>query len=100
MTYVADQTSEEIRAHMRMLQALPGWNDPLSTRLFDEIQLLDRQMVDAGRWRRLVNASEMAFPVAAISDDPENDGLMIYGRKRMEAFIDRLDEIPAIYQGC
>lgn len=97
MTYVTDQTSDEIRAHMRMLKALPGWNDPLSDRLFKEIQLLDAQAVDASRWRRLVNASEMAFPVAAISDDPENDGPMVYGRKRMESFMDGLDEIPNTY---
>ena len=43
MTYVTDQTSAEIRAHMRMLKALPGWNDPLSDRLFKEIQALDAQ---------------------------------------------------------
>lgn len=52
---------------------------------------------DAARWRRLVNASEMAFPVAAIADDPENDHTMLYGRKRLEDFIDRCDEIPDTY---
>jgi hypothetical protein len=52
---------------------------------------------DARRWRRLVNASELSFPVTAISDDPENDGPMVYGRRRMESFIDRLDEIPNSY---
>lgn len=52
---------------------------------------------DAARWRRLVNASEMAFPVAAIVDDPENDAIKVYGRKRMEALIDGMDEIPCVY---
>lgn len=52
---------------------------------------------DAARWRRLVNASEMAFPVATIADDPENDCTMVYGRKRLEEFIDRLDEISDTY---
>jgi hypothetical protein len=52
---------------------------------------------DAERWRRLVNASEMAFPVAAIADDPENDRAMLYGRKRLEQFIDSLDEISDKY---
>lgn len=59
---------------------------------------------DAARWRRLVNASELPFPVAAIADDPENDRLMVYGRKRMEQFIDSLDLVsdkfpPAPNQG-
>jgi hypothetical protein len=60
--------------------------------------------VDAARWRRLVNASELPFPVAAIADDPENDRLMVYGRKRLEQFIDSLDLVsdkfpPAPNQG-
>jgi hypothetical protein len=52
---------------------------------------------DAARWRRLVNASEMAFPVATIADDPENEPTMLYGRKRLEAFIDECDEISDTY---
>jgi hypothetical protein len=61
--------------------------------------------VDAARWRRLVNASELPFPVAAIADDPENDRLMVYGRKRLEQFIDSLDLVsdkspPAPNQGA
>lgn len=57
----------------------------------------DSVLEDAARWRRLVNASEMAFPVAAIVDDPENDAMKVYGRKRMEALIDMMDEIPGTY---
>ena len=52
---------------------------------------------DAGRWRRLVNGSELASPVIAMVDDPENDAIMCYGRKRMEALIDMMDEIPNSY---
>ena len=52
---------------------------------------------DAARWRRLVNASELPFPTAAIADDPENDARMVYGRKRLEALIDLMDEIPNTY---
>ena len=52
---------------------------------------------DAARWRRLVNASELAFPVATIVDDPENDKNMLYGRKRLENYIDGLDEISDSY---
>lgn len=52
---------------------------------------------DAARWRRLVNASEMAFPVATIADDPENAYTMLYGRQRLERYIDSLDEISDQY---
>lgn len=48
---------------------------------------------DAARWRRLVNASELPFPVATIADDPENDCMLVYGRERLEALIDMYDEI-------
>ncbi len=56
-----------------------------------------RNEEDAARWRRLVNASEASFPVASIANDPENDARMIYGRKRLEQFIDGLDEISDQY---
>lgn len=52
---------------------------------------------DAARWRRLVNASELEFPIATIVDDPENDARIIYGRKRMEDLVDSYDEIPDFY---
>ena len=41
MTYVTEQTPKELRAHMRRLQAMPGWNEPLSTRLYKEILEMD-----------------------------------------------------------
>lgn len=44
MTFVTDQTSQELRAHMRRLKALPGWNDPLSDRLFKEVQEQDDEL--------------------------------------------------------
>lgn len=40
MTYVRQQTSEELAAHMRYLQGLPGWHDPLADRLWQEIETL------------------------------------------------------------
>lgn len=52
---------------------------------------------DARRWRRLVNASEMPFPIATLCDDPENEARMVYGRKRLEDVIDCYDEIPCEY---
>lgn len=48
---------------------------------------------DAGRWRRLVNASEMSFPVLTIANDPENDCTLSYGRNALENLVDACDEI-------
>lgn len=42
MTYVREQTSAELAAHMRSLQAMPGWFDPLADRLWQEVQSLQR----------------------------------------------------------
>ena len=43
MTYVTEQTSEELRAHMRRLQAMPGWHNPLVDRLWKEVQTLESE---------------------------------------------------------
>ena len=40
MTYVRQQTSEELAAHMRYLQGLPGWHDPLADHLWQEVEAL------------------------------------------------------------
>ena len=40
MTYVREQTSEELDAHMRSLQKMAGWFDPLSDRLWQEVEML------------------------------------------------------------
>lgn len=40
MTYVREQTSEELAAHMRSLQKMAGWFDPLSDRLWQEVEML------------------------------------------------------------
>lgn len=66
-----------------------------------ELRRLDRVNAelekDAARWRRLVNCSEMSFPIATVCSDPENDMRMVYGRKRLEDLIDGFDLIPAEY---
>lgn len=41
MTYVTEQTSAELRRHMTSLKKMPGWHDPLSDRLFKEVQAMD-----------------------------------------------------------
>jgi hypothetical protein len=42
MTYVTDQTSEELRQHMKRLTNMQGWCEPLSNRLWKEIQEQDK----------------------------------------------------------
>ena len=44
MTYVTEQTSAELRAHMRRLQAMPGWHNPLDDRLFKEVVEQDKEI--------------------------------------------------------
>lgn len=44
MTYVTDQTSQELRAHMRRLKAMKGWHEPLADRLYKEILELDKEV--------------------------------------------------------
>ena len=44
MTYVSEQTSEELAAHIRHLQAMPGWHDPLADRLWREVEALRTQL--------------------------------------------------------
>lgn len=44
MTYVTDQTSVELRAHMRRLKAMAGWHEPLADRLFKEVLDLDAEV--------------------------------------------------------
>ncbi|GEM_PF-5842614 len=60
-------------------------------------RLIKKDAEDAARWRRLVNASELAFPLATVVDDPENDKIMRYGRETLENLIDSFDEIPDSY---
>jgi len=40
MTYVREQTSAELAAHMRSLQKMAGWFDPLADRLWQEVEAL------------------------------------------------------------
>ncbi|MFJ2456378.1 hypothetical protein ACIOWK_32540 [Pseudomonas protegens] len=40
MTYVREQSSAELAVHMRSLQKMPGWHDPLADRLWQEVEAL------------------------------------------------------------
>lgn len=42
MAYVTDQTSEELRQHMKRLTNMQGWCEPLSDRLWKEVQEQDK----------------------------------------------------------
>ena len=64
MTYVTEQTSEELRAHMRRLQAMPGWHNPLDDRLWKEVQTLeaerDQLLAEVERLRKPLTPDELA----------------------------------------
>lgn len=49
MTYVSEQTSTELRAHMRVLQKMAGWHEPLADRLFQEITVQDERIARFAR---------------------------------------------------
>lgn len=44
MTYITDQNSAELRAHIRSLQKHPEWRDAVTDRLFKEIVSQDAQI--------------------------------------------------------
>ena len=44
MTYVREQTSAELAAHIRSLQKMAGWFDPLSDRLWQEVEALQAEV--------------------------------------------------------
>ncbi len=46
MAYVTDQNSDELRQHMKRLVNMQGWCEPLSDRLWKEIQEQDKIMSD------------------------------------------------------
>lgn len=48
MTYVREQTSAELAAHMRSLKKMAGWFDPLADRLWQEVEALKAEN-DAAR---------------------------------------------------
>lgn len=50
MTYVTEQTSAELRAHMRRLKAMAGWHEPLADRLFKEIVAQDEAIYGCDEW--------------------------------------------------
>lgn len=41
--YVRDMNGAELCAHMRRLQAMPGWHDPLSDSLYARVRALEAE---------------------------------------------------------
>lgn len=49
MTYVREQTSEELAAHMRSLQRMAGWFQPLADRLWREVEALQATIAEQAK---------------------------------------------------
>lgn len=61
MPYVTDMNAQQIRAHMKKLQAMPGWHERLADRLYKEVLDRDARIVWLKQWleeenRQLKNA--------------------------------------------
>lgn len=96
MTYVTEQTSEQLAAHMRMLQAMPGWHEPLADRLWVEVQ---RLQADLESHKRMLLAACVGFGAVgeALGADSEDDaseieGLAVELRKDAERYRFMRDE--------
>ena len=93
MKYVREQTSAELAAHIRSLQKMAGWFDPLSDRLWQEVEALQAELAglktgyeayervnaelkaecealrkDAGRWQFVRNPVGSGSPFANWSE--------------------------------
>lgn len=73
MTYVREQSSTELAVHMRSLQKMPGWHDPLADRLWQEVEALKAEVAGLRTGYEAyerVNA-ELKAEVEALRDDLE-----------------------------
>jgi len=61
--YVRDMNPQELRAHMRRLQAMRGWHDPLADSMYAEIQRLDSAILD------LMTANSSLAAAAIVPDE-------------------------------
>ncbi len=66
MTYVRDQSSAELAMHIRSLQKMSGWHDPLADRLWKEVEEL--KSLAADRNNRII---ELATELNAARDEIE-----------------------------
>lgn len=70
--------------------------DGLVLAMAQEIEELRKDREDAIRYRKILAASEREFPLVSVCDDPENDAIHTYGRTRINALIDMMDEVLPI----
>lgn len=75
MTYVREQTSEELAAHMRSLQRMEGWFEPLADRLWQEVEALQATIAQQAQMIEHLRGIQPDFPPWP----PEGEGLPRYG---------------------
>ena len=66
MTYVEQQSSKELRAHMKGLKKMHGWHEPLADRLFREVEMQDAEI---GRLRAALTHARVALAALPIPSD-------------------------------
>ncbi|HGL4258443.1 TPA: hypothetical protein ACKE3D_002123 [Burkholderia dolosa] len=84
MTYVREQTSAELEAHMRRLQAMPGWHDPLADRLWQEVQQQAARITELEAQIATVAPAVDAQPVGVAGTMPGTDGFTMAAFKASE----------------
>ena len=65
MTYVTDQTSQELRTHMQKLMAMKGWHEPLSDRLYKEILELDKKVAEIAKHKLHIATLQQLLKIAS-----------------------------------
>jgi hypothetical protein len=83
MTYVTDQTSSELRSHMRWLTSLAGWHEPLADRLWKDVQNQDTEL------RRLHEVNLGLIELAEALNDALTE---VYSRNANLEISDKHDE--------
>lgn len=74
MTYVTEQTSAELRMHMRSLKKMPGWHEPLADRLWREVESLQAAL------KECVEQNEACF-ANHYGENPEGGAIPEYIRR-------------------
>lgn len=91
MTYVREQTSAELATHMRTLQSLPGWHDPLADRLWQEVEAIKASNERLRQALQAITAQVEGNILPTIRDcvNGQNKVQDIYG------YCDQIDSIAA-----
>ena len=70
MTYVEQQTSAELRQHMRRLKKMHGWHEPLADRLFRKVETQDAEIE---RLKEAARDARLALDLALLADGLSSD---------------------------